>query len=151
MRSIREPSMTKRSSFACLAGMAAFALASTAGAQDIPNLVGTWKGDATAVHIGPNPYRLPDGNKPTFGDNIVQFTYVVKEQRDSRFAGETEGKFKEIFIGALQPPDFRSGVFLDEDGEYPFTLRDPQTMDFCYRHLYPTSKVVACFTLKKQP
>lgn len=143
--------MKKRTFVLCLIAATGLALSSAAEAQEIPNLVGTWKGDAKAVHIGPNPYRLPDGNRPTFGDNIVQFTYVVKEQKDSRFAGETEGKFKEVFIGALQPPDFRSGVFLDEDGEYPFTLRDPETMDFCYRHLYPTSKVVACFTIKKQP
>jgi hypothetical protein len=135
----------------CLAAFGA-AIALPAAAQEIPDMVGTWKGKATAVYIGPNPYRLPDGDRPTFGDNEVEFTYVIKEQRDSRFAGETEGSFTETLIGALQAPDFQSGLMLDDDGEYPFTLRDGNTvMDFCYRHQYPTSKVVSCFTIEKQP
>ncbi len=126
-------------------------LAVPAGAEDAPNLVGTWKGGAQAVHIGPNPYRLPDGNNPTFGDSVIEFTYVIEKQEGTRFAGHTEGKFVETIIGALQPPAFNSGVFLDDDGTYQFTLRDENTMDLCYSHLYPTSKVVACYTLTRQP
>ena len=127
-------------------------LAMPAAAQDdAPNLVGTWKGGTQAVHIGPNPYRLPDGNNPTFGDTVIEFTYVIDKQEGTRFSGHTEGKFVETIIGALQPPDFRSGVFLDDDGTYQFTLRDENTIDLCYSHLYPTSKVVACWTLTRQP
>lgn len=136
---------------AFLAGAAGSAAVLPVAAQEIPDLVGTWKGGAKAVHIGPNPYRVPEGNGPNFGNDVVEFTYVVKEQQDSRFTGETVGRFTETFIGALQPPEFRSGIFLDDDGEYSFTLRDPTTIDLCYRHLYPTSKVVACFTIQKQP
>lgn len=136
---------------AMLACLALLATMPAANAQDVPNLVGTWKGMAKAVHIGPNPYRLPKGNAPTFGDNEIEFTYIIKEQHDTRFAGETAGTFVETIVGALQPPDFRTGVFLDDDGEYPFTLRNDTTMDFCYRHLYPSSKVVSCFTIEKQP
>ena len=139
-----------------LAGVAATAscvaaLALPAAAADAPNLVGTWKGEAQAVHIGPNPYRLPDGNKPTFGNDPITFTYVIDQQEGARFAGHTEGKFVETIIGALQPADFKGGVFLDDDGTYQFTLRDENTMDLCYYHLYPTSKVVACYTLTRQP
>ena len=116
-------------------------------AEDIPNLVGTWKGGAQAVHIGPNPYRLADGNAPTFGDTVIDFTYVIKQQEGTRFAGETEGKFTETIIGSLKPPEYRSGIFLDNDGQYEFTLRDENTIDTCYWHLNPTSKAVACWTL----
>ena len=124
---------------------------SPAAAQDVPNLVGTWKGETQAVHIGPNPYRVPEHNGPNFPDNFIEFTYVVKEQHGTRFAGVTEGKFIETFIGALKPPDFRSGIFIDDDGQYDFTLRDDTTIDMCYWHQYPTSKVVSCWTLTKQP
>jgi hypothetical protein len=124
---------------------------SPAAAQDIPNLVGTWKGETQAVHIGPNPYRVPETNGPNFPDNFIEFTYVVKQQEGTRFAGETEGKFTETFIGMLKPPEYRSGIFVDDDGQYDFTLRDDTTIDMCYWHQYPTSKVVACWTLTKQP
>jgi hypothetical protein len=134
-----------------LAGaMIATMVALPAAADEIPNLVGTWKGTARAVHIGPTPYRIPDGPGPTFGGDL-EFTYVIKEQQDGRFAGETEGKYTEQFLGALQPPAYQSGVMVDSDGDYTFTLRDATTMDACYRHVYPSSKVVACFTLTKQP
>jgi hypothetical protein len=142
----------QRAAFAglILAGSSVLAM-SPSGAQDIPNLVGTWKGETQAVHIGPNPYRVPDTNGPNFPDNFIEFTYVVKQQEGTRFAGETEGKFTETFIGMLKPPEYRSGIFIDNDGQYDFTLRDDTTIDMCYWHQYPTSKVVACWTLTKQP
>jgi hypothetical protein len=136
-----------------IAGLAGATIALTvlpAAADEIPNLVGTWKGTAKAVHVGSTPYRVANGNAAAFGGDL-EFTYVIKEQQDSRFTGETEGKFTEKFLGALQPPNYASGIFIDDDGEYSFTLRDATTMDTCYRHIYPTSKVVACFTLTKQP
>jgi hypothetical protein len=142
----------ERAAFAGLALVGSSVLAmSMAAAQDIPNLVGTWKGETQAVHVGPNPYRVPEHNGPNFPDNFIEFTYVVKEQEGTRFAGATEGKFIETFIGALKPPEYRSGIFIDDDGQYDFTLRDDTTIDMCYWHQYPTSKVVACWTLTKQP
>jgi len=129
----------------------AVGLALPASAQEIPNLVGVWKGGTKAVHIGPNPYRIPEHDGPNFPANIIEFTYEVKEQHDTRFAGVTVGKFTEDFIGMLRPPDYTSGIFIDDDGQYDFTLRDENTIDMCYWHQYPTSKVLACWTLTRQP
>lgn len=126
------------------------ATAATSQAQEVPDLIGTWKGETQAVHIGPNPYRIPENNGPNFPENFIEFTYVVKEQVGTRFAGETVGKFNESFIGMLRPPDFRNGIFIDDDGQYDFSLRDEKTIDMCYWHQYPTSKVVACWALTKQ-
>lgn len=142
--------MTIRSTLP-VAAVLAVVLALPASAQEIPNLIGTWKGGTKAVHIGPNPYRIPDHDGPNFPENVIEFTYVVKEQHDTRFAGETQGKFTEDFIGMLRPPDFRSGIFIDDDGQYDFSLRDENTIDMCYWHQYPTSKVLACWTLTRQP
>ncbi|MGE3988046.1 hypothetical protein [Pseudorhodoplanes sp.] len=57
----------------------------------------------------------------------------------------------ESIIGTLRPPEYRSGIILGHDGESDFVLRNATTMDVCYRHTNMTSKVVACFTLVKQP
>jgi hypothetical protein len=125
--------------------------ASSAPAQTPPNLVGTWKGKAEAVFIGPTPYRVAEGTGPNFGGEI-EYSYVVKEQKGTRFSGDQNaGKVTETIIGTLRPPEFRSGIILDHDGESDFTLRNATTMDVCYRHLNMTSKVAACFTLVKQP
>jgi hypothetical protein len=126
-------------------GLAAFSVA--AASQEIPNLVGTWKGTAYAVHVGLTPYRPGEANTANFSPNPIEFTYSVKEQHGNRFAGESSGGgTNETLIGALQP-DNRGGIMLDNDGQYLFTMIDPNSMDVCYSHQYPMSKVVSCYRL----
>ena len=118
-------------------------------AQDIPNLIGTWKGTAYAVHIGSNPYRVAQGKGPNFPDNGIEFTFVISEQHGNRFAGEMSGgKYSETIIGALQP-DNKGGIMLDDDGEYAITLVAADTMDICYHHNFPTSRVASCWRLER--
>jgi len=120
-------------------------------AADVPNLVGTWSGEAQAVIIGPNPYRIPESDGPSFPEAKITFTYEITQQEGARFAGTMSGgKFNETFIGALKPPAYESGVLVDVDGEYSFTLRDPTTIDVCYTHVYPNTRAVACWTMTKQ-
>lgn len=128
-------------------------LAGTALAQDkeVPNLIGTWKGKALAVHIGATPYRSAEGDNVQFPANEIEYTYDITEQHDTRFAGKMSGgKFQETIIGMLSP-DGHTAVMLDDDGHYSMTLVDPNTIDMCYDHLYPTSKVVACFRATRSP
>lgn len=133
-----------------ICGAAVMFAAPVASAQTPPNQVGTWKGKAEAVIVGPNPYRVTENPGPNFG-GTMEFTYIIKQQQGVRFTGELSAKVTETVIGTLRPPEFRSGIMLDNDGEYDFTLRDAKTMDVCYRHINLTSKAVACFTLEKQP
>lgn len=120
-----------------------------ATAQQPPNLVGTWKGMGNVAHIGPTPYRAAKGSGANLPANDIEFTYVITNQQGNRFAGESSaGKFKETIIGAVQP-DNRGGIMLDDDGQYFFTLVDPNTMDVCYNHHYPTSKAVGCFRVTR--
>ena len=121
-----------------------------ASAQTPPNLIGTWKGKAEAVYVGPTPYRDAKGTGPNFGD-AMEYTYIVKDQKGTRFSGELTGKITETIIGTLRPPEFRSGIIIDNDGFADFTMRDAKTMDVCYHHIHLMSKVAACFTLEKQP
>ena len=118
-------------------------------AQSIPSLVGTWKGTPNAVHVGTNPYRATGQPGVNFSANPLEVAYTITEQKDNRFAGELSGgNVKETFLGALQP-DNKGGIMLDSDGQYSFTLRDPNTMDVCYSHLNPTSRVVACWMMTR--
>ena len=113
------------------------------------NLVGTWKGKAQAVHIGSNPYRVAAKNGPNFPDEAIEFTYTITEQHGNRFAGSmSNGKFTETIIGAISLTN-QSGVMIDDDGQYEFTVRDADTLDICYHHSFPTSRVVACWELKR--
>ena len=125
------------------------ALTALARADGVPNIIGTWKGTAYAVQVGPTPYRQSDTLAPKFPDAGMEFTYEITEQHDNRFAGTMRGgKFAETIIGAISP-DNVSGVMLDDDGDYTFTFADANTLNLCYRHSYPLSRVVACWQAKR--
>lgn len=112
-------------------------------------MTGTWKGTGYGVQIGSTPYQPADGTGAQFPQNGIEFTYVLKEQHDNRFSGEmTSGKLKQTIIGAIQA-DNRTGVMLDQNGQYFFTLIDPSTMDLCYNYLNSIGKFVGCFRLFK--
>jgi len=128
-----------------------FSVSGIAQDKEIPNLVGTWKGKALAVHIGATPYRGADGDAVQFSPNEIEYTYEITQQQDTRFAGKMSGgKFQETIIGMLSP-DGNTAMMLDDDGQYSMKLIDPNTIDMCYTHLYPTSKIVACLQLKRAP
>lgn len=55
-------------------GAALMFAAPFASAQTPPNLVGTWKGKAEAVYVGPTPYRDATGPGPNFGDAMEYST-----------------------------------------------------------------------------
>lgn len=135
--------------------LAATLIAATvpARAGEAPDVVGTWKGTAEqAVMIGDNPYRTADpARKATFADEPVEFTFVIAEQRGARFAGEMSGRGKtESIIGTFHA-DGKTGVMLDDDGRYDFSLRDANAIELCYDHSKPGSKVIACWTITRQP
>jgi hypothetical protein len=75
-------------------------------------------------------------------------SFVIKEQNGNRFSGtSTAGTLTEALIGAISP-DNKSGVVLDDDGEYLFTIRESDTLDACYRHRTSASRVVSCYAGK---
>lgn len=121
----------------------------TASAQNPLDMVGTWKGEATAAHIGANPYRETEGSDANLPSKVLEFTFDIKEQQGNRFAGtSTAGGRSETIIGALSP-DGKTGVMLDDDGQYLLTIEEPNTVDVCYFHKAPTGQVVACYALKR--
>ena len=120
-----------------------------ASAQDEPDMIGTWKGRAQAVFLGSNPYRLSEKNGANFADKEIEFTFVIDEQQGNRFAGHASGgTMTETIIGVVNPAA-SGGIMLDDDGRYDFTLVDPETIDVCYAHAYPPTKVLACYRIKR--
>ena len=121
--------------------------------QPPPNLVGTWKAVSPgAAVVGANPYHPgatgTSQSEPRFTDPI-EFTITIGTQKANRFTGElTDGKRTEKLIGAISPNNL-GGIVLDDDGQYIFTIRDLETLDVCYSHMTPASKVVACFPWTK--
>lgn len=125
-------------------------MTSSVSADDVPNLIGTWSGSTTAVHVGDTPYR--DAAKPgvTFGSKEIEFTYTISEQKGRNFSGTLSSMGRtETIIGAVEPRG-KNGVILDDDGQYSFTLNDDGSIDTCYAHANLASKVVACWTLTRK-
>lgn len=129
------------------------ALSGPAFSGEAPDMLGKWIGTVdSAIHAGTTPYRTAEpGKKITFAKEAMTFTLDIKEQQGARFGGELSNtKRSETLIGHLYP-DNKSGVMLDEDGRYYFTLSDAVTMQVCYDHATPDSKVIACWTATKAP
>ena len=114
--------------------------------QTPPNLVGTWKAVSPgAAVVGGNPYHPGATQAEPHFTEPLEFTITIGEQKGNRFTGKlTDGKRTERLIGAISPTNL-GGVVVDDDGQYHFTIRNLDTLDVCYSHMTPASKVVACF------
>ena len=109
----------------------AILLAVPAIAQDIPQLVGTWKSD-TGV------------------------TYVIAEQDGSQFKGEVTyplrhggGPSTDPVVGSVAP-DGETVVMAAEEGHHVGTLQSATVLDLCYVEA-GESPIVACAQYTKQP
>lgn len=134
-----------------LAAAALVILATPALAEEAPNMVGKWVGMVdSAVMVGNTPDRTAEADrKITFAKESLAFTFDIKEQVGARFGGEMVApKRSETLIGHLYP-DNKSGMMLDDDGQYFFNLSDANTMQLCYDHAKPDSKVIACWTARR--
>lgn len=120
-------------------------------AEDAPSIVGKWTGRVQgAVMVGNTPDRTAEPGKTiTFSNEAIDFTLDITEQQGARFGGiMSNAKRSEPLIGHFYPGN-RSGLMLDDDGRYLFNLVDADTIEVCYDHLKPDSKVIACWTAKR--
>jgi hypothetical protein len=103
--------------------LAVVAMGAPFGAEaQTPNLVGTWKATGYAVFLGSNPYQPSGSRGANFASAPLEFTFTIKEQHENRFAGESSAAGRtEQLVGAISP-DNRSGIVLDDDGQYLFTI-----------------------------
>lgn len=121
----------------------------------IQRLDGLWIGTSNSAVLG-SGFHHP-GTKEQEKD--IRFTHIlinlnIDKQDGQNFTGLLHSKhFKETILGALSP-DSKSGVMVDEDGSYRFTLTDDNTMNVCYTQVnHPSMKkllVASCYDLHRQ-
>lgn len=129
--------------------------AEAALAQEVPDLKGTWH-PAEGAHIVDGPSRhSPSGTEDVPGHDTAQqhtspFVFRFEGQEGRTFWGElSSAEVSEKLIGALSV-DGRRFVIVDEDGTFDGTVVDNNTLDYCYTHVTPTDRAVACGLLVRE-
>lgn len=135
----------------CLALIGLLALPPAVRAEEgWPDLEGVWTGTVKAVQLGPTPYRPNDKEGVHFSDEALTFTFDITEQHDNRFAGTMQARGgSETILGAMRA-NKRDGLIQNANGIHEFTLVDPDTIDLCYQHNIPNSRVVACYVIHRK-
>jgi hypothetical protein len=142
--------------FHTIAGLAILLAGSTAAmAQDVLDLKGTWH-PADGAHIVDGPSRhTPSGTEDIPGHETAQehtspFVFRFEGQDGRTFWGElSSAEVSEKLIGALSV-DGKRFVIVDEDGRFDGVVVDNDTLDYCYTHVTPTDRAVACGLLVRE-
>ncbi|MQT12088.1 hypothetical protein [Segnochrobactrum spirostomi] len=124
-------------------------------AEDVPDLKGTWI-PANGAHLidGPSKHQA-SGTTPVPGDATLhrdasKFVFRFEGQEGRTFWGHhASAKVTEKLIGVLSV-DEKHFVMADEDGTFSGTIVDADTLDYCYTHVTPTDRAVACGQLLRQ-
>lgn len=120
-------------------------------AQEVVNLKGTWT-PAKGVHIIDGQSRHShstdvkvQGADDTHHTHTTKFTFRFEGQEGRKFWGvlTSSAQVSEKFIGAISV-DGKRFVMTDEDGVFNGTVVDSDTLDYCYTHITPTDRAVAC-------
>jgi hypothetical protein len=83
---------------------------------------------------------------------------VIDKEEGRNFVGSigatnnknsTDVKRKEVLMGAYAK-DMKSGVMVNETGNFTFKLIDPKNLEICYTQVTSNPKVASCFELTKK-
>lgn len=126
-----------------------------AAAGEVPDMKGTWL-PAEGAHIIDGPSRhIQSGTVPVPGDDELRkhtspFVFRFEGQDGRTFWGVlSSDRVSEKLIGTLSV-DGKRFVMADQDGTFDGTVVDVDTLDFCYSHVTPTDRAVACGLLIRQ-
>ncbi len=117
-----------------------------AGAEEIPDLVGSWTSVVSFVRLGSSDH-FPESSSEnlTYGDEI-NFTLVIEEQNSRRFAGERfltkNPEMSEAILGVIGFDD-ETVYMVDEDGQLDGMLISETEMELVYREVDPNGMIVA--------
>jgi hypothetical protein len=132
------------------------AIGGTAGAQEAPDMKGTWLPTTGDDLIDGNSKHTPDGTAPIAGGDgalhkdTTPFVFHFDGQDGHTFWGtHSAGKVTEKIVGAISG-DGKRFVMADEDGTFNGLVLDADTLDYCYAHATPTSRAAACGLLVRQ-
>jgi len=124
-------------------------------AQELLDIRGTWHpGDGAHIVDGPSRHA-PSGTEDVLGHDTLQqhtsrFVFRFEGQEGRTFWGVlSSAEISESLIGALSV-DGKRFVMADEDGTFSGTVVDNDTLDYCYTHVGPTDRAVACGLLVRE-
>lgn len=136
-------------------GFAVTLITTTANAQNIIDMKGTWTGTVEAIVDGPalhHPAPGQGGAKPAgkFRLSEQPFTLVIEGQSGRRFWGTTSSPTgTERLMGSVSI-DGKSIYMVDDDGFHDGTVVNADTLEVCYRHVNASSAVVACAPVSRK-
>ena len=126
-----------------------------ASGQEILDIKGTWH-PADGAHIVEGPSRhSPSGTEDVLGNDTLKqhtskFVFRFDGQEGRTFWGElASDDVSEKLIGTLSV-DGRRFVIADQDGTFDGVVVDGDTLDYCYSHVTPTNRAVACGLLVRE-
>lgn len=130
--------------------------ATTAHAQSIPDIKGTWSGKGRSIVFGNNPHH--PGDQSAVSPPRVreyEFSFVVDGQ-DGRLAWghslSTIATTNEPFAWAIAN-DNKTIVGADTDGYFHLTVLSADQIELCYAHngLSPSKSIVAtCYVMERK-
>jgi len=124
-------------------------------AEELLDLRGTWHPGEGAHIVDGKSRHTESGTEDVPGhDTLKQHTskFVFRfEGQDGRtFWGTlSSGAVSESLIGAISV-DGKRFVMADQDGTFSGTVVDGDTLDYCYTHVTPTDRAVACGLLVRE-
>lgn len=126
-----------------------------ARAQAVIDVKGIWI-PAQGAHIVEGPtLHQPSGTVPVPGHDTLRthtskFGFRFDRQEGRTFWGMLwSDKVTEKVIGAISN-DGKRFVMVDDDGTFSGVVVDNDTLDYCYTHVTPTNKAVACGLLVRE-
>ena len=110
--------------------LASFAV-TTAFAQQVPNLIGTWVGETNDALIGAGRH-YPGGKAGEIRFVKEKVTYKFDRQEKRSFSGIVTIAGINIPIVGSIAGDLMSGAMADKDGVYSFKMMDANKITFCF-------------------
>jgi hypothetical protein len=137
---------------ACLALLTTTATAADTAA--VPDMLGTWKVEATAIVTGAGAHHPADAPPPAEDEKprLRAFTGTLQiiGQEGERFWGTLESPpYKENLIGIFTGEDGRF-LMVDSDGFHDGVVTEPGMIRYCYRQNDPNLRVAACGTITRE-
>jgi hypothetical protein len=127
--------------------IAALMVATSASAQDQPDLRGTWAGTTEAVVLDTDDYYETGNVAPEF--MTVPVEVVIDQQEGRRFAGTiTADRWNKPFVGVLAAND--RILWAEPGGIVDARLIDADTLDYCYVRPAEFRQLASCAELKRQ-
>ena len=143
---------TAVSALAAVSAGALISLGSLAWAQDeIPDLTGSWGGQAIGGALYGELLHDEPTTEPEFKDPSMPWTLTVERQDGRGLIGTWASEdFSELLIGVIRS-DNRTVHFVDEDTHFNALILADDQMELCALETGFDSMVASCYIIERSP